>query len=195
MLSAAFTKEAQCARRVYWLSWLAAGAFMALAAADRGVASSCIVAGAAAVFALMYAYLRTPYVRLGDRIYAYTIPDSRPDSPDGSNEPPPLPPDCYYGYLTAPKMWWTLALITCVLAFTRVELGLSSATLGLGAFTVGALALAGHVDARARFALARRQWVPLAIIVTASVPLFLAPPIAYVATFWAAGGSFRNRDS
>ncbi|GAT07931.1 hypothetical protein H7I77_20285 [Mycolicibacterium novocastrense] len=193
MLATAFVRKVRHARRLYWCSWLAAGTLMALATLDRGLASACLVAVAAGAFALMYAYLRTPYVKLGDRIVAYTIPDSRPDPLENGSEPPaaPVPPDSYNNYLTAAKLWWTLVVMTCAVGYAGIALGLTAATIGLGAFTAVMCALIGLMDARQGFSPARRQFVQFCVLVIASFPMFLIPPLAYLAAYWAAGGSFQ----
>ncbi|RAV18004.1 hypothetical protein DQP55_00465 [Mycolicibacterium sp. GF69] len=194
MLSTAFLRKVRYARRLYWCSWFVAGGLMAVATLDRGVVSACLVAVAAGVFAFMYAYLRTPYVKLGDRIVAYTIPDGRPDPPDDESEPPAAPsppPDSYYGYITAPKMWWTLVVVTSAVGYTGIAFGFNVATIGLGTFTVAICAMTGYQDVRGDFSVARRQMLQFCLLLIASIPVFLAPPLAYLATYWAAGGSFR----
>lgn len=51
--------------------------------------------------------------------------------------------------------------------------------------------LHGYLDAREGFPVARRQFLQLGLIVVTSIPVFLAPPIAYVLLYWTRGGSFR----
>lgn len=199
LLSLLFVRDVRYARRVYWLSWASAGSVMSLAVVDRGLPVVFLAAVAAIGFASLYAYFRTSYIKLGGRTYAFTIPDSRPDPPrDGSPSVlPPAPIDSYRGMITAPKLWWTLAIVTGVAAYAAFELGISGATLGLTAFVTAAFSLIGHWDAREHFPIARRQFIQLSLIVVASIPIFLIPPAAYFATYWATGGSFkitRNSD-
>jgi hypothetical protein len=65
-------------------------------------------------------------------------------------------------------------------------------TLGAAAFAVALLAFTGFIDARERFPVSRRQYVPLAVTVIASIPVFLVPPLAYVMTYWAGGGGSKT---
>jgi hypothetical protein len=199
LLSLLFVRDVRYARRVYWLSWASAGSVMSLAVVDRGLPSVCLAAVAAMGFASLYAYFRTSYIKFGGRVFAFTIPDSRPDPPRDGSAPllPPAPLDSYRSLITAPKLWWTLAVVTFAAAYAGFELDISGATLGLTAFVTVIFSLIGHWDAREHFPIARRQFIQLSLIVVASIPIFLIPPVAYFATYWAAGGSFkmsRNSD-
>lgn len=197
LLSLLFVRDVRYARPVYWLSWAIGGCVMSLAVVDRGLPAVCLAAGAAVGFASLYAYFRTPYIKIGGRVFAFTIPDSRPDPPRSGRPPllPPAPFDSYREFITAPKLWWALAVVTCVAAYAGYEFGITGATLGLTALVTATIALIGHWDAREHFPVARRQSIQLSVIVVASIPLFLVPPVGYFAAFWAAGGSNKTRQS
>jgi hypothetical protein len=122
-----------------------------------------------------------------DRMAAVVLP-----SPNPTQEDPTSRRGCAAGnFLTAPKFWWALAFFGCPAGLSALELGMSGTTLGLTALTGGMLALIRHFDACEGFPIARRQFIQLAVIVLSSIPVFLVPPLAYVMTYWAAGGSFR----
>lgn len=199
MLSLVFVKNIRNQRWVYWLTWLVAGSLMSLAALGRGVASVCIAAAAAAAIAWLYAYLRTSFIKINGHIYTYTIPNSRPDPPgDGSPPPPVLSPDDAYGnVLTAPKLWWTNVVFVCAASILALDLGMSPPTLGATVLAIVLLAITGYLDAREGSPIARRQFLQLGLIAVASIPVFLAPPIAYALLYWTRGGSFRlsHRDA
>jgi hypothetical protein len=129
----------------------------------------------------MLAYFRTSYLKIGDRVYAFTLRDS-------GIEPPP---DSYGDVLTAPKAWWTLTILTGMTGYLAVDVGMSGITLATAGFAATLLAIVGHLDARERYPIARRQFVAFGLLVAASLPVFLVPPLTYVAAYWAAGGSFR----
>ena len=194
MLSLIFVKNVRYARRVYWLSWLVAGGLISLAALDRGVGSVCIAAAAAGSIACVYAYFRTSYIKINNRIYAYAIPNSRPDAPRDGSSPPPVsapPPDSYRDFVTAPKLWWTHVVFVCAAAFLAWQVGVRAETLGMTILAGVMLSFTGYLDAREGFPIARRQFIQLALIAIASIPVFLAPLISYVLVYWARGGSFR----
>jgi hypothetical protein len=188
---AAFTHKIRVERRIYWTSWLLGTPTMALALLDRGPQYVALGLAAGAAAAAVIAYIRTSYIKIGGRIYAYTIRNSWPDPPSDGSPPSPMsppPPDAYRNFLTAPKYWWTLAILSLAASYAALAIGMSGATLGLTALAAGMLALTGHLDARERFPIARRQHLQLAVIVIASILVFLVPPLAYAMTYWAAGG-------
>jgi hypothetical protein len=190
---AIFLNNIRVERRLFWACWLMGSIIMAFALADRGWTSVVWGLAAGLVGAVIVAYFRTSYIRINGRTYAFSIPDSRPDPPRDGSPPPPAtpPPHDAYRTLTAPKFWWTLAVFTCTAGFLAWDMGMSPPTLGATVFACALLALTGYLDAREGFPIARRQFIQLGLIVIASIPLFLAPPIAYVLLYWTRGGSFR----
>jgi hypothetical protein len=65
-------------------------------------------------------------------------------------------------------------------------------TLGAAAFAVAMLAITGFIDARAPFPISRRQYIQLAVIVIASIPMYVVPPLAYLMTYWTGGSGSRS---
>jgi hypothetical protein len=190
---AIFLHNIRVERRLYWTCWLMGSTIMALAFIDRGWRSVAWGLAAGLVGAVIVAYFRTSYIKINGRIYAFSIPDSRPDPPRDGSPPPPAtpPPHDAYRTLTAPKFWWTLAIFTCTAGFLAWDIGMSPPTLGTAVLASVLLAISGYLDARQGFPIARRQFLQLGLIIVGSIPVFLAPPIAYVMLYWTRGGSFR----
>lgn len=106
-------------RRVYWTSSILASFLWCVALIPRGwgTAVGCFVAFLG-ILAFM-AYMRTPYLKIGGRIYVFSIQDARPDPPHaGEPAPPPVPVphDSYLGSVTATKLWWLIAALMCGVA-------------------------------------------------------------------------------
>ena len=68
------------ARRVFWFGWLAGGAVVALTFRPPE-GKDAVVAITWMVFAWIYAYFRTPFIKIGDRIYAFTLAQRGVDPP------------------------------------------------------------------------------------------------------------------
>lgn len=91
---AATSRDRRQERRVYWYGWTLTGALLAAGASFRGWQISAIVFCLAMLIVVVRAYFRTPYIKIGGRIYALLDADSRPD-PDEGDTPrraPPPPP-------------------------------------------------------------------------------------------------------
>jgi hypothetical protein len=170
-------------RRMYWLGWIVGGAIAALSLLPRGIVTVLAAYGALIFVAIVWAYLWTPYLKIGGRIYAISMSDSRPDPPSdgGSVEPMPAPPrDSYPGPVSAGKFWWVVTVLTCVFA-ADVYLGgwvwrtIASTTL----LSAGAV-MCGIDDATRKLPTARGQHVQAFIVSVASILLWLAPPICYL---------------
>jgi hypothetical protein len=183
--AAAMVRDRRVARRIYWSAWLFAIPVIASTFMDRGWKMAAAAAAVGVVAALLIAYMRTPYLKISGTIYAYTLVDSRPDPPA---EAPSPPFDAYGGIITAPKLWWTLAIITCGVGALSIQTGLSGATLGCALTAVAALAAVGILDHRDNLPFARGQFGQFALVGFTSIPVFLAPAIAYVVTYyWLSG--------
>lgn len=66
------------------------------------------------------AYVSTPYIKIGGKIYSLTIPDPDPeDAPattDSAQQETDPHPDSYSGLLTATTMWWSLVVLAVIAA-------------------------------------------------------------------------------
>ncbi|EID16031.1 hypothetical protein [Mycolicibacterium phlei] len=168
------------ARRVFWFGWLAGGAVVALTFRPPE-GKDAVVAITWMVFAWIYAYFRTPFIKIGDRIYAFTLAQRGVDPP----------PDAYGQLLTAAKMWWVAALFSSSVVFVAVNEGMTHpASIGGAALSALLFFGLGRADASEGFPVARRQRIPLAVAAITSIPLLCLPALAYFAGFRAGGGSF-----
>jgi hypothetical protein len=158
---------------------------MSLAILPRGW-RAVIAAALLCVFAaVVYAYFQTPYLKLGNRIYALTISNSQPDQPEGSgnsDQPPRLPHDSYdfMGGITARNIWWVNVGLTCITALGVVLTGWDLPTALLAALVVAGGAMSGIDDATRKLPIARDQKVQAYLATVASIPLWLLPTIAYL---------------
>lgn len=189
-----FISNIRWQRRVYWASWLFGTALMASAFIERGWQMVGLVFAVCLVAAICYAYFRSPYLKLGGRIYSFWIARTQPDPlPDGSPAPPVIsPPDSYRGQITADAQWWLMAVASVCAGVSALVLGMSGATLGVAALPVVLLAGTGYIDSYDGFPIARRRWVQLALIVISSIPVFLLPPIAYLIGYYLDGPRRRS---
>lgn len=180
-----FTKSVRLQRRIYWGSWLLASPLMSLSLADRGWTA--VAGGMAACLgvSLLYAYLRTSYIKIDGRIYTYTLFRNRPD--DASNVSPSVvtevPQDAYGNVLTAPKFWWTLVAVVLAAASVAVAYGPTPVTIAGAMFVTTVAASTGYIDGHDAFPLARRQRIQLAVVTVAAVPLLLLPPVCYALAY------------
>lgn len=176
--------DRKLSRRVYWLGWLVTTTCFCLFALQGGWRPS-LGFGLLCVFvAVFYAYMRTPHLKIGDRIYALSALDSQPDpSPGETTEPPAAPPDSYptdVGQVSAPKVWWTLAAFTCIAAGNVYYFGWPvQAIFGTAVLTLFCT-MFGIDDATRKLPIARGQYVQAGIAAVVSILLWLAPCIAYL---------------
>jgi Ca2+/Na+ antiporter len=185
VIIALFVKRRSLERRIYWAGWIIGILCMSLAFLPRGWRSVIAVALLCAFAAVVYAYFQTPYLKLGNRIYALTIPDSQPDEPeDGGDiaQPPRLPHDSYdfMGGITAGNVWWVVVGVTCIAAANAILFGWVLSTILLAAFMVAVAAMLGVDDATRKLPIARDQKVQAYFATVASIPLWLLPTIAYL---------------
>lgn len=180
------TNNRRVERRIYWLSWLFGALLMSLAVAHRGWELFAITLTAITVVAIIVAYFRTSYLKIGGRVFAYTIARSQSDPPpDGSTRPAPdPPPDSYGGFVTAATHWWTLAILTIGAGGVGLAGGMTPVTIAASALAATTLALTGYLDGRDRFHVGRKQHAQLLIIVIASIPVFLVPVLAYAVGYY-----------
>lgn len=178
----AYVPDRRTKRRIYWSGWIASAACAALSLLPRGAKTTAIVFIGFTLVTIFWAYLTTPYLKIGSRIYAFSMLDSRPDPPrDGGPEAPmpPPAPDSYPAHVSAQNFWWLVTVITTASA-AGVYLGgwawqMILCTAGL---TAGAV-MVGIDDATRKLPKARGQHVQALISSVASLVLWLAPPIGY----------------
>jgi hypothetical protein len=182
MMGAHFFSGRRRQRRAYWLGWLLGGSLVAISVAHRGLDWVLLLSGTVTVFSVLWAFMKTPYLKLGGRIHALTLDNRRPDpflrvtDRDSSSD---LPAD-RYGNLSARTFWWLAAiLIGAAGAAVTAEGWHTRAGLAAGFFTVTA-GLAGYGDGRAGFSRARGQLFPALVATAASVLLFGVPPALYL---------------
>lgn len=181
-----FIDDVRLERRAYWATWLAGVGLMTIVVTQRSWCVALVAYAIAAGAGVLLAYFRTPYLKIGGQIYSFSIARTQPDPPvDGSPAPSVSPPpDSYRGQVTANAMWWLIATISVCAAVSALMLGMSGATLGISAFAVVMLAVAGYIDHLDGFPIARGQWLQAAVTIVASIPIFLLPPLAYVIAYY-----------
>jgi len=181
-------------RQVYWGA-TAAAALCGFSAALPNVTDG-IAIGLFAVFAMtLPAYFSGSLIKIGGKVIAFHIRDSQPDADhrpeqrasggtharsSGSGELD----TSYGGSVTAPKAWWLTVICVGLCSWTVVGLidGTAKpiiAILAGGALVVMAL-LFGAGDSSWGFAIARGQYLQLAIITVISAGMFT---IAYLVAF------------
>lgn len=184
-IASALVDDRKLGRRIYWLGWLINTSCFSLGALQRGWQPS-LGFGLLCVFvAVFYAYMRTPYLKIGGRIYALSLIDSQPDPPAGEAAEPPsaVPHDSYptdVGQVPARKVWWILVTFTCLVAANVYYFGWpAQAIFGTAVLTLF-YAFFGVDDATRKLPIARGQYVQASIASLVSIPLWLAPCICYL---------------
>lgn len=166
-------------RRIYWSCVCIAsiaGFFIAYPDWKKGLGLALFFLGAMTVVA--YAY--TPYIKLGGKIRALTVQDSRPDrseTPTPTDAPKRDPaPDAYSGIISAAKMWWLIVLLLIISAgnFYAFMVGEGEgwvAAIGIG-FLVFLAVATGYGDASWGYPVARGQRIQFAIVTIVTVGAF-----------------------
>ena len=184
-VASALIDDRGLARRIYWLGWLVNALCFSAGALPRGWQPS-LGFGLLCVFvAVFYAYMRTPYLKIGGRIYALSRLDSQPDPPaDGTTDTQPAAPrgndPTDFGQVSAPKFWWILVAFTCIVAGNVYAFGWPAQAIFGTAFLTLLYAAAGVDDATRKLPIARGQYVQGGIAAVVSILLWLAPCIAYL---------------
>jgi hypothetical protein len=184
-VASVFVRDRRLDRRIYWLGWLIATSCISFAVLPRGWQASLAIGLLGVFAAVVYAYLRTPFLKIGGRIYALSITDSRPDPPanDTLEEPPPAPPRDSYpttvGPVSARNLWWVLVALTCLVSVGVYLVGWAWQMV-LGAVLLAVLGgVLGIDDATRKLPIARGQHVQAFVVSVASILLWLAPPVCY----------------
>ncbi|ART68344.1 hypothetical protein BTO20_06910 [Mycobacterium dioxanotrophicus] len=82
MFGAAFLDGRQRQRKIYWVGWLAGGLIMTVAVAAQHPDRSLGIAGFCAAMSVLIAFFRTPFLKIGGKIYAASAGDRQPDPPE-----------------------------------------------------------------------------------------------------------------
>jgi hypothetical protein len=171
-------------RRIYW----AAACLAAVAGFFIGYPNIKNAIGfAAMLFATMtvMAYVATPYIKIGGKIYALTVSDRQPDPDESSTAPDSQPardgappakttdaqanqvPDSYSGFLTPATMWWLLVGLAAIAAGNSYAYLCSdgqAAPAAVSATLAALLAVAGgYGDGSWRYRIARGQHLPFVV--------------------------------
>ncbi|HEY3997123.1 MAG TPA: hypothetical protein VGM40_14315 [Mycobacterium sp.] len=171
-------KSREFERRLYWVGWLIAAVCFALAALPRGWPGSIGIGFLALFAALLYAYLRTPYLKIGDRVYSVISIEEEPTS----QTPPASRDDSYptaLGSLSARSMWWVLVALTCAMSVGVYLVGWSWQLIIGTAFLAVLGAVTGNDDGSHKLPIARGQHAQAFLVSVASILLWLAPPVCY----------------
>lgn len=186
-LSLGLVDNVRIERRIYWFSWLVGAAVMTIGVVvERGWRLAVVAFAVMVVVGLSTAYFRTSYVKVGGQIYSFWIARTHPDPLPGGSPAPPIgpPPNSYRGQVTANALWSLMAVVSMFSGLCALMLGMSVPTLGIAIFAVVLLASAGYIDQKDGFSIARGRWCQAALIVVASVPTFLLPPLAYAIGYY-----------
>ncbi|MBB5163565.1 hypothetical protein [Mycobacterium sp. AZCC_0083] len=173
-------------RRAYWLGWLLGGSLVVISVAHRGLDWALMLAGTITFYAVFWAFMKTPYLKLGDRILALTLDNRRPDPSSRANDHDPSPdlPADRYGNLSAGAFWWLATLMISAGGAAVTIGGWHNIRLSLWAgFLTLAAGLVGYRDATGGFARARGQRLPALLATAASVLLFGVPPVLYLLAY------------
>ncbi|ORB54834.1 hypothetical protein BST42_08535 [Mycolicibacterium rhodesiae] len=178
--SAALPISIKRKRWTFWTCWIAAAILLALSGVGRGIAEAGIAALVAVVGGGLFAFYFTPFIKIGGRVRTFWISDARED-PDT----PPSPPDSYLERVTAPSMWWNLALVGVITGGFALSMGwLAPVGIMGGALLAAPLALIGYLDRKDRYPVARGRYVPFAIVVLSSIPTLLWPTLVYFVAYY-----------
>lgn len=134
---------------------------------------------------IVTAYVYTPYLKIRGRIYAFHVPDSRPDpltartslpADDDPNYDPA--PDSYGGLTTARKAWWVFIFVVALCVFNVVVRIVEKDNLWIAAiaaviFVIFAVVL-GYGDAIWGYSVARGQRIQFGIISIGTLGVFTA---------------------
>jgi fluoride ion exporter CrcB/FEX len=160
-------------RHIYWTCVCVAGVCGTLSTYptwDNAVALGIFPVATMAAMA----YVSTPYIKIGGKIYALTISAQRadPDSaPDAENVSPAREtdstPDSYSGLLTAATMWWMLVVIAVIAAANVYGFAAGKGPAWVAVMMATFLALlavgTGYGDASWHYPVARRQFVQFGV--------------------------------
>jgi uncharacterized membrane protein len=179
------TRQRHVKRRIYWAGLLSAVGCASVSLLPLGVKATVIVFVAFSLVVVFQAYVSTPYLKIGGRIFALKISDSGPDPVTSDSPQPPTtsvaPPDDHYvGQLSATTYWTIMAILTvCVSAAVYFGGWIPQTVPAVVVLTALAVPL-GIGDATKKLPVARGRWIQAGIIAVASAILWMGPPLAYL---------------
>lgn len=145
------------------------------------------------------AYFNSPYIKIGGKIYALTVQDSRAETPRPTPADPEFDPapDAYSGIITAMKLWWMAVpglAICAISAYFFIFTSDHDLWFGLATALLVVLALLyGYGDGSWGYRIARGQYVQFGIVAVVTAGSFT---LLYLAAYWAGRRwPFRSRRS
>jgi hypothetical protein len=169
------------ARRFYWGGCLTAAALGAVTVSPRGWQACIAVIGLVVFLFALRAYFATPYIKINGRIIAHSIPDTLAEEPEDSvAAQQESAADSYSGLATAPKQWWVFAGLACLLGGAVYTLGWDWRGIFAVVFLSFLGAVTGHDDSSRQLPVARGQKLQAFLVLVATIPMFVIPPIAYL---------------
>lgn len=177
-MGATFVKDdLRMERRLYWGGWLSAAAFTTAAIWERGWEGRLGGPLLCLFIAGFYAYTRTPYLKIGDRIYAWRQSDIHAGMLEDDRKP--LSPSGYSTDVTVAKTWWLFAGLSIWFGVWVFSEGWHGWPIfGVAVCSVTGL-IAGIDDGTRMLPPVRGQRVQGFVSLIASIPMFGTPPIAY----------------
>lgn len=193
------TKAVSTQRRMYWGGTAAAAVCFFLASLPDVVTGVLLVVGSF-VFMAIPAYFSGPLIKVGEKVIAFHLEDSRTgraDLPGGGGAEYEPSSDSYGGSVTAAKMWWLLIFAVGLCASTVFQYIVDTekpwivvlSTIAIFAFSI----LYGFGDGSWGHRIARGQYVQFGIIaiLTAGVFTLLYLAAYLIARRW----PWRRQDS
>lgn len=186
MMASPFFPQRHHQRRVYWGCWLVGGSVLTLVGEHAAPGQGWLFAAMMAVSSVTIAFFKSPYIKIGGRIYSARLDERQPDPPrDGrpAPDPEPLPADRYSDQVSAGTFWWLLALAGTGSSIVVLDSGWTFHSYVLAAMSTAALAWTGRQDGRGDYSVARGRYLPATVSAAAGVAMFLIPVAAYLGSF------------
>lgn len=185
MMASPFFPHRHQQRRVYWGCWLAGGAALTLAGEHAAPGQGWLFATMMAVSSVMIAFFKSPYIKIGGKIYSARLENREPDPPrDGQPAPDPQPwPADRYAHLSAGTYWWILAGTLTGATVVLLDSGATLLGYALAALYTAALAWTGFQDRRGDYPIARGRYLPAAVAAAASIAMLFIPAAAYLTAY------------
>lgn len=181
-VASAIVQDRKLQRWIYWLGWMIAALCFALAVLPRGWPGSLGIGLSALFAAVVYAYLRTPFLKINGRVYAISSIEDEPTSHTAQNPQSAPRRDSYptgMGTVSAHNMWWVLVALTCLVSAGVYLVGWPWQMILGAAFVTVLGAITGLDDGSRKLPIVRGQYIQALIVSVASILLWLAPPICY----------------